>query len=104
MSKQVDARIIKKIHHLVGEGIRSVAEMERYIRHYVKEELFRDRELPSIENRRYFPLEQDIRNHMYIATTKLRLSKIDQENLHLKILEWKKLLLTIHFFPQLWKN
>ena len=90
MSQQVDEKIIKKIHYLVGEGIRSIDEMERYIRHYVREELFRDRQPPSIESRRYFPLEEDIRNHMYSATSKLRLSKIDQENLHLKIMGWKK--------------
>lgn len=43
-----------------------------------------------MENRRFNPLPRDIRNHMYRATVKLRLSKIDQENLHMKIEEWKK--------------
>ena len=90
MSQQVDERIIKKIHALVGEGIRSVEEMERAIKLYVKNEMFHGEALPPHENRRYFPFSRDIRNHMYTATTKLRLSKIDQENLHMKMMEWKK--------------
>ena len=47
MSQKVDEKIIKKMQDLVGEGIRNVREMERYIRIYVKDELFRDSELPS---------------------------------------------------------
>ena len=39
--------------------------------------------------RRYHPKKKDIRNHMYTAVTKLRLSKLDQENLALNIEEWK---------------
>ena len=35
---------------------------------------------------------------MYTATNKLRLSKIDQENLHMKIIEWKKKSPKDHFF------
>ena len=37
MSKQVDERIIKKIHQYVGEGIRSVEEMER-VKRFVRKE------------------------------------------------------------------
>ena len=91
MSQQVDERIIKKIHQHVGEGIRSVKEMERVIRLFVKNEIFSDDNLPPQENR-FFPL------HMYIPTNKLPLSKIDQENLHMKIIEWKKKLPKHHFF------
>ena len=78
----VDERIIKKIHQYVGEGIRSVEEMERVIRLFVKNEIFSDDNLPSQESRRQL--------HMHTATNKLRLSKIDQENLHMKIMERTK--------------
>ena len=47
MSQKVDEKIIKKVQDLVGEGVRNVREMERHIRIYVKDELFRDSELPS---------------------------------------------------------
>ena len=89
MSQKVDGRIITKIQDLVGEGVRNVKEMERHLKIYVKD-LFRDAELPSIENRRFYPRRQDIRNHMYIAAVKTRLAKMDQENLKLKIEKWKQ--------------
>ena len=98
MSQKVDELIMKKIHQYVGEGIRSVEEMERVIRLFVKNEIFSDDNLPLQESRRFFPLSKDIRNHMYTATNKLRLSKIDQENLQMKIIEWKKKSPKDHFF------
>ena len=45
--------------------------------------------IPPSTSRRFHPKKKDIRNHMYIAATKLRLSKLDQENLALKVEEWK---------------
>ena len=61
--------------------------MEKVIRLFVKNEIFSDDNLPPQESRRFFPLSRDIRNNMYTATNKLRLLKIDQENLHMKIIE-----------------
>ena len=74
----------------VGEGVRNVREMKRHIRIYVKDELFRDSELPSFENRQFYPRRQDIRSHMYIAAAKNWLAKMDQGNLQLKIGKWKQ--------------
>ena len=90
MSQEVDGRIIKKIGEFVGDGVRSVKEMQRVIRLFVKNDLFHGATVPPVENRRFSPLAKDIRNHMHRATTKLRLSKIDQANLFMKINEWKK--------------
>ena len=81
MRQKVDEKIIKKVQDLVGEVVRNVREMERHIRIYVKDKLFRDSELPSFENRRFNPRRQDIRSHMYIAAAKNRLAKMDQGNL-----------------------
>ena len=86
MLQQVDEGIIKKYTKMLGEGIMSVEEMERVIRLFVKNEIFSDYNLPPQEGGRFFPLSKDIRNHMYTATNKLHLSKIDQENLHMKIM------------------
>ena len=74
--------------------------MERGIRLFVKNEIFSDDNLPLQESRRFFPLSKDIRNHMYTATNKLRFSKIDQENLQIKI-GWKKKSPKVTFFPEL---
>ena len=75
---------------LVGEGVKTVGEMKRHLQQHVKHELFKDRPCPSRTNRRFYPKNVDIRNHMYRATVKHMLSKIDQENLEKKVELWKK--------------
>ena len=44
----------------------------------------------SHHSRRFFPERRDLRNHMYRASVKLRFSKIDQENLSMKVDIWTK--------------
>ena len=78
------------IRKLVGEGIRNVKEMQRALRLYVKTDLFADQQLPPLNSRRFFPEERDIRNHIYNATSQLRMSKVDQENVPLLIENWQK--------------
>ena len=77
-------------HKLVGEGIRNTKEMQRALRLYVKTELFEGQPPPQIVSRRFYPEERDIRNYMYNATAKLCISKVDQENLAIKIENWGK--------------
>ena len=79
------------IRKLVGEGIRNVKEMQRALRLYVKTDLFADQQLPPLNSRRFFPEERDIRNHIYNATSQLRMSKVDQENVSLLIENWQKI-------------
>ena len=54
--------------------------------------------MPSPTDRAYYPTTTDIRNHMYKAKLALQLSKFDQENLALKIEEWKQHTDDTHFF------
>ena len=54
--------------------------------------------MPSPTDRAYYPTTSDIRNHMYKTKLGLQLSKFDQENLALKIEEWKKRTDDTHFF------
>ena len=75
---------------LVGEGIRNIKEMQRALRLHVKMELFEGHLPPPINSRRFYPEERDIRNHMYNAAAKLRMSKVDQENHAAKIENWEK--------------
>ena len=63
--------------------------MERVIRILVKKELFEGQACPPITCRRFHPESRDIRNHMFRATNKLKESRIDQENLFIKIKKWK---------------
>ena len=48
MSLPVDEKLIKKIYELIGEGVHQVREMERHLRIFVKNELFKDSPLPVI--------------------------------------------------------
>ena len=75
---------------MVGEGVRSIKEMERHLKIYVSNELFKGEMKPPTTNRRFYPRRKDIRNHMHLATIKFRYSKVDQCNLVEKIDAWKK--------------
>ena len=65
-------------------------EMKRHLRQFVKNELFSRQTPPPPTNRRYYPTDVDVRNHMYQASVKQMLSKIDQENLENKIENWRQ--------------
>ena len=86
----VDERLINKIQELVLLGVNRVSEMQRHLEYYVKKELLASRKPPEATNRRFFPANVDVRNHMYRATLKNKHSSFDQENLELKIKEWEK--------------
>ena len=49
---------------------------------------------PIPGDRAFYPLNDDIRNHVSKAKRALELSKYDQENLRLKVEEWKKTILS----------
>ena len=59
--------------------------MQRALGVFVKTELFDADQLPPGNSRRFYPEERDIRNHMYNATSKLRMSKVNQEKVSLLI-------------------
>ena len=72
--------------------------MRRHLKIFVKEVLFRDDQPPQDTNRRYFPRTSDLRTHMYRATVKNRMSRIDQANVHMKTDEWRKVYNADSFF------
>ena len=84
-------RIIDLIYKQVAESVRNVKEMKRLIKSYVRNELFKDCQAPGIENKRFYPNNLSVRNHIYLATVRLRFSKINQINLEKKIEELKRL-------------
>lgn len=63
-------------------------EKKRHLRQFVKSELFPGQTPPPIANRRYYPTDVDVRNHIYKASVMKMLSKVDQENLEKKIENW----------------
>lgn len=88
--QKVDDSIIERIYQLVGEGVRSVGEMERHLKLFVKFQMFAGRTPPDMNNRRFYPTKTDIRNHMYRATQSQRFSKIDQKDLKCKLEGWQR--------------
>ena len=90
MLQPIDKGLVDKIQILVGEGVKTVDEMKRHLRHYLRNDLFAGMTPPPITNRQYHPKDVDIRNHMYKATVKQMLSKVDQENLEQKITQWRQ--------------
>ena len=88
-AQKVHPLISKKIEDLVREGSTDPNEVQRTLREYVRNQCSASK--PSPTDRAYYPTTADIRNHMYKAKIAIQLSKFDQENLALKIEEWKKL-------------
>lgn len=89
--QRVHPTIIKKISELVSTGIIETKEVQKALYHYVKHDLPRERGItPLTSDRAFYPLPNDIKNHVGTAKSALDLSKLDQENLRLKVEEWHK--------------
>ena len=90
MLQQIDPRLINEINRLTNsEGVVSVAEMRRHLNNFVTTKLFANSSIPSRTNKRFFPTRTAIKNHIYAAVMKQRLSSIDQENVEKKIEMWR---------------
>ena len=87
-AQKVHPLISKKIEDLVREGSTDPNEVQRALREYIRGQCSVSK--PSLTDRAYYPTTADIRNHMYKAKMAIQLSKFDQENLALKIADWKK--------------
>ena len=71
-------------------GVRSVAEVRRHLRNFVKTELFRGQEPPSELSRRYYPTDNDIRNILNTSRIGKKKAEDDQLNLQIKCDEWSE--------------
>ena len=71
--------------------------MRQHLKIFVKEVLFRHEEQRQGTNIEYFPRTSDLRNRMYWATVKNRISRIDQANVQMKTNEWRKIYQRILF-------
>ncbi|XP_065650796.1 uncharacterized protein LOC136078917 [Hydra vulgaris] len=87
LNQPLSKEIITKIGQLVAKGVKSVSEMRRLLDSFVSTK-FNSIELPQKTNKRFFPRDETIANHMQKARLTLRRSMIDQECLRDKINEW----------------
>ena len=88
-AQRLHPKLIEKIHEFVTEGTTQVQEVKRALKHYVQHSLCVNIK-PGLTNRAYYLTSTDIHNHIYLAQRACQLSKLDQENLNLKIQKWKK--------------
>ncbi len=76
---------------MVATGIVETAKVKRSLKYYVNNVLSKEiGETPQQHDRAFYPTNNDIRNHVCKAKRTLELSKLDQENLRLKVEEWQK--------------
>ena len=88
-AQRVHPKMIAKIQELVGAGISEVSEVKRALKLYATKELCTT-DLPHKDDRAYYPTNHDLMNHIYKAKSLFQLSKLDQENLALKMKEWDR--------------
>ena len=80
----------QKILEMVKSGITDTSEIKHSLKHHVDVVITKDlNKKPMPGDRAFYPLHEDIRNHVSKARKALELSKFDQQNLQLKIEEWK---------------
>uniref|UniRef100_A0A8W8IS37 SWIM-type domain-containing protein n=1 Tax=Magallana gigas TaxID=29159 RepID=A0A8W8IS37_MAGGI len=98
LSQPLDEAVISKIHGLVHAGVRSIDEMKRHLRLFVQEHIQTEDTIISELNRRYYPTNKDIRNHMYRALRFCQFSTEDQENIQHMVKEWEAANPADHFY------
>ena len=102
-AQRIHPKLIEKIYELVSEGITDTQEVKRALKHYTLHELCPE-EKPELTDRAYYPTSVDIRNHVNKAQKACQLSKLDQENLRLKIEMWRKESPQSHFHFRPYKS
>lgn len=89
MAQRVNPQVSQKIDELVLDGITDTQEVRKVLNHFVRTVLCAENP-PDSDDRAYFPVNRDLKNHIYKAKKAHQLSKLDQHNLAKKIEEWKK--------------
>ena len=70
--------------------MKNINEMKLHLTFYIKNDMSSGVELPLKTNGWYYPCKKTIKNLMIESTKKFRHSKIGQECLVQKIIDWKK--------------
>ena len=82
--------VSQKILEMVRSGISDTSEIKHCLKYHVDTIIAKDlNKKPVPGDRAFYPLHEDIRNHVSKAKKALELPKLDQRNLQLKLEEWK---------------
>ncbi len=98
-AQRVHPSISHRISELVAAGITETSEVKRNLKFYVECDLAKELGTRPLHNdRSFYPTLSDIRNHIQPAKRHIELSKLDQEQLRLKVEEWKKTNPSAYYF------
>ena len=61
----MNEKVATKISEIVADGITDIPQVRSLLRHYVMHDLCKDNP-PNPNDRAYFPLDNDLRNHIYM--------------------------------------
>ena len=90
-TQKVHPKVAQKIIEMVTSGITDTSEVRRSLKYFVDNYLCKEiGHKPNPHDRAFYPLKQDIINHIGMAKRVIDLSKFDQENLQIKVEQWKK--------------
>ena len=90
-SQRIHPLLVEKITEMVLAGITNTAEVKRSLKFYTTSVLTASTGLSiSMMNRAFNPTSIDIRNHIHAAKKRLEISKLDQENVRLKVEQQKE--------------
>lgn len=70
-------------------GVTNINVIKKLLKSFVEAEFANKEIKPSKFDRAYYPLSKDIKSHIHTAIAAGKLSSLDQENLRIKIEEWK---------------
>ena len=88
-SQKMNSQVASRLAEIVAEGITEKGLIRTLLRQFVMKELC-SKTPPDENDRAFFLTDSDLKNHIYLAKRALQLSCLDQENLRLKIEQWKK--------------
>ena len=90
-TQNVHPKVAQKIIEMVTSGITYTSEVRRSLKYFVDNYLCKEiGHKPNPHDRAFYPLKQDIINHIDMTKRVIDLSKFDQENLQIKVEQWKK--------------
>ena len=87
-AQKVHPLLLTKISELVSANITDIHEVKKLLKYHTDNQISKELGFkPQAHDRAFYPNIVDIKNHVYRAKKALELSKMDQENLGLKIKE-----------------
>ena len=90
-AQRIHPELIQQINEMVLRGITDSSEVKRALNFYVENHLSKQHGInPTETDRSSYPTLRDIQNHIYKSKKQLEVSALVQENLRLKIQQWKK--------------